>query len=134
MGYHKRERVKVKIEFFKILTKLKIDLEKRDILVGFFQTYLQLNKDEEEMFVEEVSKFENAEEILKIPISYEARVKAIGREEGLKEGHKKGLEAGLEAGKKEVALKMLKEGLADDQIMKFTQLKKETIDELKKQL
>src|SRR5690625_3794194 len=45
MGYTRRDRVKVKIEFFRILTSLKIDLEKRDILVGFFEKYLQLSKE-----------------------------------------------------------------------------------------
>src|SRR5690625_2317886 len=92
MGYNERERVKVKLEFFQILTKLKIDLEKRDILIDFFQTYLQLSKEEEEIFVEEVSRLENAEVIAKIPFTYSERMKEIGREEGLEVGREEGRE------------------------------------------
>src|SRR5690625_3312590 len=84
MGYHKRERVKVKIEFFRILTKLKIDLEKRDILVDFFQTYLRLNEQEEAILVEEVRKLEDAEETLKIPNVYVERGRKLGEKKVVK--------------------------------------------------
>lgn len=118
MGYNERERIRVKIEFFRLLTKLKINLEKRDILVDFFQTYLQLSEKEEEIFVEKVSKLDNAEEILNIPISYGERIKAIGREEG----------------REEVALEMLKEGVSIELIMKVTKLSEKQVEHLKNEL
>ncbi|HLR89073.1 MAG TPA: hypothetical protein VK042_05040, partial [Atopostipes sp.] len=130
MGYNERERIKVKIEFFRILTKLKIDLEKRDILVDFFQTYLRLNEQEEAILVEEVRKLEDAEEILKIPNVYVERGKKIGREEGREVGHEEGRKSGLES----VALEMLKEGFSIEKIMKLTRLKIEQIEQLKMEL
>src|SRR5690625_7895280 len=89
MDYNEREKVKIKIEFYRILTELKIDLEKQDILVDFFQTYLILSEEEEESFVKEVKKLDNAEEILEMPVLYSERMKAIGREKGREEGREK---------------------------------------------
>ena len=130
MGYSEDERVYVKLEFFKILTKLKLNKEKTDFLLGFFEAYLKLNEEEEEVFVKEAKKLENAEEILELPISYEERGKKIGREEGLQEG----LQEGLLEGRKEVALEMLREGLNVELIMKTTKLSLDDIQQLKKRL
>ncbi len=126
MGYNEREKVKIKIEFYRILTELKIDLEKQDILVDFFQTYLILSEEEEESFVKEVKKLDNAEEILEMPVLYSERMKAIGREKGREEGREKERE--------EVALEMLRDGLSIESIMKYTQLKKKQIEQLKQKL
>lgn len=118
MGYNERERIKVKIEFFRILTKLNIDLEKRDILVDFFQAYLKLNEKEEAILVEEVKKLEDADEILEIPNVYVERGKEIGREEG----------------REVVALEMLKEGFSIEKVIKLTRLNKDRIEQLKEEL
>lgn len=126
MGYNKRERIKVKIEFFRILTKLKIDLEKRDILIDFFQTYLQLSEREEEILMEEVNKLEDAERILEITNPYVERGKRIGRAEGHAEGR-----AELQ---KEVAVEMLKEGSSIEFVAKITKLDQAEIKRLKKEL
>jgi len=101
-------------------------LEKKDILVDFFQTYLRLNEREEAILVEEVRKLEDAEEILKIPNVYVERGKKIGREEGREAGRQSGLE--------EVALEMLKKGLSGEFIMEVTKLNKEQIEQLKMEL
>ena len=97
-------------------------LEKRDILVDFFQTYLRLNEREEAILVEEVRKLEDAEEILKIPNVYVERGKKIGRE------------AERQSGLEEVALEMLKKGLSGEFIMEVTKLNKEQIEQLKIEL
>ena len=76
--------------------------------------------------MQEVSKLENAEEILNIPISYEERGKKIGRAEGRKEG--------LQTGKKEVALEMIKQNFTVDEIKKLTKLTKGQIEQLRKQI
>ena len=105
---------------------MKIDLEKQDILVDFFQTYLILSEEEEESFVKEVKKLANAEEILEMPVLYSERMQAIGREKGREEGRKEGRE--------KVALEMLKDGLSIERVMKYTQLEKNQIEQLKGKL
>jgi|SRR5690625_4719782 len=126
MGYNEREKVKIKIEFYRILTVLKIDLEKQDILMDFFQTYLILSEEEEESFVEEVKKLDNADEILEMPVLYSERMQEIGREKGREEGR--------EEEREEVALEMLRDGLSIERIMKYTQLKMKQIERLKSKL
>ena len=122
MGYNKDERVQVKLEFFKTLARLKLDREKTNLLLGFFESYLKLTEEEEATFVMEAKKLENAEEILEIPISYEERGKAIGRKEGREEE------------KRKVALKLLAEGIDIKLIRKATELTLEEIKLLQKQL
>ncbi|MEI3614071.1 Rpn family recombination-promoting nuclease/putative transposase [Pseudogracilibacillus sp. SO30301A] len=126
MGYSEDERVQVKLEFMRILTRLKLNEAEHRLLYGFFETYLKLTAKEEEIFMKEAKELENAEEILEIPISYEERGKEKGREEGLKEG--------LEKGKIEVALKMLKRGFSIKEIAELTQLDRVEIEGLKEQL
>lgn len=127
MGYTEKERIKVKIEFFRILTQLKIDLEKQDILVDFFQTYLKLSEEEEEIFVREVKKLDNSDEILEIPVLYSERMKAIGREEGRQEGRQEGRKEERE----EVAIEMLKDGLTIERVMKYSRLSRDQVEQLK---
>lgn len=76
--------------------------------------------------MKEARQFDDADEILEIPISYEERGKKRGLEEGL--------EKGLERGKKEVALELLKKGLDINLIMEATKLSLDEIEQLKKQL
>ncbi|MEI3611375.1 Rpn family recombination-promoting nuclease/putative transposase [Pseudogracilibacillus sp. SO30301A] len=122
MGYSEEERIQVKIEFLRMLVRLRVDPAKQRLLYGFFESYLSLNDEEEERFMEEARRLDEADEILEIPISYEER------------GKKKGLEEGLERGKKEVALKLLKKGLDIYLIMEATKLSLDEIKKLQKQL
>ena len=122
MGYSEDERVQVKIEFLRMLVRLQVDPAKQRLLYGFFESYLSLNDEEEERFMEEARRLDEADEILEIPISYEER------------GKKKGLEEGLERGKKEVALELLKKGLDIELIMEATKLSLEELKKLQKQL
>lgn len=84
--------------------------------------------------MKEARQFDDADEILEIPISYEERGKKEGLEEGKKRGLEEGLEKGLERGKKEVALELLKKGLDINLIMEATKLSLDEIEQLKKQL
>lgn len=118
MGYTNEERVQVKIEFLRMLVRLQVDSAKQRLLYGFFETYLKLNKEQEEIFLVEAKQVENAEEILNIPISYEEKGKEIGKE----------------IGKKEVAVELLKKGLDIDLIRETTKLDLDEIERLKKQL
>jgi len=118
MGYSENEKVQVKLEFIKILTRLKLDREKTDLLFGFFETYLKLNEKEEEKFVAEARKLENAEEVFELTISY--------KEEGRKEGRKEE--------KTEIALELLRKGLDKKLIMEVTKLEMDEIEKLEKRL
>lgn len=130
MGYADNERVQVKLEFFQTLARLRLDREKNDLLIGFFESYLKLTDEEEAVFVKEASKLKNAEEVLELPISYEERGKKIGREEGLE----KGLAEGRIKERKEVARNMLNKGLDIELIKDITKLSLDEIEQLKKQL
>src|SRR5690625_973317 len=110
MGYSPEERVQIKIEFLRMLIRLQVNSAEQRLLYGFFESYLQLNEEEEERFMKETRELEEAQEILEIPISYEEKGKEIGREEGWKEGRKEG----LKEGKKAVALELLREGVSKE--------------------
>src|SRR5699024_1282364 len=118
MGYTEEERVQVKIEFLRMLIRLKVNSADQRLLYGFFESYLQLNETEEERFIAEARKLEDAEEILEIAISYEEKGKEIGRKEGrLKE-------------KIDVAQGLIKQGVSKDIIMKTTKLSLTEIERL----
>jgi hypothetical protein len=120
MGYKEEERVQVKKEFLRMMTRMQLDPARERLIYGFFETYLTLTGEEEEKLMEEVGKLskESEEFIKNLPISYEER----------------GKEKGKEIGKKEVALKMLKKELDLDLIAEVTQLDLEELEELKKRL
>jgi predicted transposase YdaD len=70
-----------------------------------------LNEEEEEIYMAEAEKHENAEEIMELTVSYEER------------GRKKGIE--------DVALRLLQEGADVKFIMKITDLTLEEIEEIR---
>src|SRR5699024_9325306 len=96
MRYTKADRVQVKIEFFRMLYRLEVNPAKGRLLYGFFESYLKLSDEEEEIFMNEVRRLKDAEEILEIPISYEEKGKAIGKEIGKREGKREGKKEGKE--------------------------------------
>lgn len=48
MDYNKEERLKLKLEFFKMLLRLKLDPARMQLLTGFFDSYIQLSPEEDE--------------------------------------------------------------------------------------
>lgn len=44
MGYQEEERVQVKIEFLRMISRMELNPAKRDLIFGFFESYLSLNK------------------------------------------------------------------------------------------
>jgi len=124
MGFKQEERAQVKAEFMRMLYRLQLNEADQRLIHGFFESYLKLSEEEEEEYMEIVNEFDDAEEILKIPISYEEKGKEIGRKEGLEEG--------IAKGRKEVALELLKEGAPIALIKKTTKLNIEEIEKLKK--
>lgn len=124
MGYTEKERVQVKKEFLRMLVKMELNPAKAELINGFFETYLSLNKHEEEKLMEEIKQLDQIEsdQIFKLPNSW--------REKGLKEG----LIEGKMQEKRQVALEMLKEGLKMELIAKITKLDQKEIEELMKSL
>src|SRR5699024_6928873 len=112
------------------LARLKLDRENTGLLLGFFESYLSLTTEEEETFVKQAKRLDNAEEILEIPISYEEKGKEIGKEMGQKIGEK----IGREETQSTIALNMLRKGLDTEFIADTTMLSKDAIVELRKQL
>jgi len=119
MGYRKEEKVQVKIEFLKMLTRMQLDPARTRFINDFFEQYVKLDAKEEVEFMREVNELKNAGEFTQLPNSWEDR------------GIRKGIVQGIEAGKQEVALEMLKEGLSIDVISKVTHLDKEAVEKLK---
>lgn len=129
MNYNKTERVNVKIEFTRMLAHMRLDLARNTLLTAFFETYLKLNKAEEEEYRQRLPRELKPEEVryfMEITTSYHEK----GREEGMKEGMKEGIRAKA----REVALTALKEGASLDFVMKITGLSKEELLEMQKEL
>ena len=128
MGYTEKERIQVKKEFLRMITRMKLNPAKERLVYGFFETYLQLTEEEEEELMKEVENLPESEAklIKELPISYEEKGKKIGKEIGK--------EIGKTDGKKEVAMEMLKKGLTMDLIAEVTHLDMREIKKLKEQL
>lgn len=93
-----------------MLVRMEINSAQSRFIKAFFDTYLQLNSDEEEKLMKEIKQFDFEEEILNNPNFWE----------------KKGM--------RKVALNMLRKGLAEELIVEVTDLDKSEIEELKKYL
>ena len=120
MGYSEKEKVQVKKEFLCMLVKMKLNPAKAALINGFFETYLTLNKKEEEELMEEIKQLDQheAEQIFELPNSWRDK----GRKEGIQEGIRK------------VALEMLKKGLSIEFIAEVTKLDDKEILDLKRNL
>ncbi|WP_458412349.1 hypothetical protein ACNQFZ_16140 [Schinkia sp. CFF1] len=120
MGYQQEERIQVKLEFLRMISRMKLDPARMELLYGFFETYLQLDEEEEKVMQEEITKLldEDGKAILKLPNSY------------LEKGIKQGIEQGIE----KVVREMYKKGLSEELILEVSKLPIEKIREIKKQL
>lgn len=127
MGYSEAERVQVKLEFLRMLTKLELNPAKMKLITGFFETYLQLREEEEQQLQEHVKKLHPQEEgkIMELMTSWEKK--------GMEKGMEKGKKEGMEKGKKEVAKKLLVMGMAIADISQATGLSEEEILSVKQE-
>jgi hypothetical protein len=136
MGYRPEEKVQVKLEFMRMLTRMRLDPARMTLLAGFFETYLKLNADEEQTLVREIQKL-NAEEVQKmmeITTSWHEKGRVEGRMEGKMEGKAEGEAEGILKGKLETARNMIREGLAISLIIKMTGLPEAEIIKLQQEL
>lgn len=121
MGFSSAERVKVKLEFMRMLARMKLDPARMEFLGGFFESYLKLNSEEEaelELEMNTVDRKE-AEAIMQITTSWHEK----GREKGKIEGEKEG--------RRETAKAALKKGLPADLVAEITGLTQEAVLKLK---
>ncbi|XID95497.1 Rpn family recombination-promoting nuclease/putative transposase [Paenibacillaceae bacterium WGS1546] len=140
LDYNKAERVQVKLEFLRMITRMKLDPARIKLLAVFFESYLQLTKDEEAELEENLDRqrLKEESELMEWMTSWEIKgmKKGLkeGREEGLKEGLQKGLQKGKLEGKQEVALKMLEKGMDAKTIREVTGLSPKKLAQLRESL
>ncbi|MEW6276310.1 MAG: DUF4351 domain-containing protein, partial [Bacillota bacterium] len=98
MGFRQEEKVQVKLEFMRMLARLKLDPARTELIGGFFETYLKLSRQEEEEFYRELGKRDQreVEGIMQITTSWHEK----GRAEGIAQG--------ITAGQVNLLLKMIK--------------------------
>jgi len=61
MGFKPEEKVRVKLEFMRMLTRMKLDPARMELLGGFFETYLKLTRTEEEQLYRELDRIDSKE-------------------------------------------------------------------------
>jgi flagellar biosynthesis/type III secretory pathway protein FliH len=104
LDFGPQERVQVKLEFLRLMTRMRIDPARMVLLAAFFDSYLVLTPEEEQELQKKLSK-ELAPEEVKRAMEFATSWHIKGREEGLREGRQEG--------RQELLLKMLKKRLGD---------------------
>ena len=102
MGYTEDERLKLKLEFFKMLLRLKLDPARMELLSGFFDSYVLLTSRENEEFTRKIMQElqpEEVDQVSKILTSWHKQGIEEGRKEGRIEGRKEGRIEGKIEGK-----------------------------------
>ncbi|MFD1349903.1 Rpn family recombination-promoting nuclease/putative transposase [Oceanobacillus caeni] len=124
MGYTEEERVQVKLEFLRMVSRMELNPAKMELIYGFFETYLKLNDKEEEQMNKEVSKLpkEEADRILELPNSY------------IEKGIEIGIKEGIEKEREQVVHNMLKKGLSLELIAEVSGLSIDKVVKIKDNL
>jgi hypothetical protein len=97
MKYTRRQRVRLKADFLRLILRAGVDAARESLLVEFVETYMPLQTTEEAQFVELVHVDPSYAEVQKMVTTYE----------------KAGIEKGIEKGKIEALLMMLEEKFAN---------------------
>ncbi|SFG14336.1 transposase [Sporolactobacillus nakayamae] len=117
MNYSKRERVQVRLAFIRQMINMHLGEARESMINGFFETYLQLDKEEVDQLTNQAKKLpeEIQEEVLKWPNSTYDR----GKQEGIEQGERKA--------KEQVARKLLQKGMSHAEISELTGLSEAAI-------
>jgi len=88
MGFERMEKVRVKLESMRMLVRMNLDPARMELLAGFFETYLKLNREEKEQYNRELGKLDRKEVdvIMQITTSWREEGREEGRAEGRVEG------------------------------------------------
>lgn len=92
MGFLPEEKVRVRIEFLRMLARMKLDPARMELTAAFFETYLRLSPEEEEEFNRQLGRIDQkeVEAIMQLTTSWHEK----GRMEGRAEGEAIGLQQG----------------------------------------
>jgi Domain of unknown function (DUF4351) len=95
------DRPKVKAECLRILTTLQLDPARTQLISGFVDTYLRLNRQEIEQFQAEIGRMDlvQQEQIVQLTTSW--------KEEGILEGIQQGRQEGRQEGQLQLVLRLL---------------------------
>lgn len=137
MGYRPEEKVRLKLEFLRMLLRLRLDPARTTLIAGFFDTYLKLDPFEKQQFQSELDRLDREE--LNAMIELTTSWHEEGWNEGFIHGKQEGKEEGKQEGKLEdrleeklaVAENMLRKNLPDTLIADVTGLSLEQITALK---
>ncbi|MBD2459215.1 Rpn family recombination-promoting nuclease/putative transposase [Nostoc sp. FACHB-87] len=112
MNIPKQERPQVKAECLRLLATLKLDPARMQLISGFVDTYLRLDETEKQVFQAAISTMglDEQEEVMEIVTSWQ--------------------EEGAQKAKEDIALNLLREGIATDVIIRVTGLTVEQVQQL----
>ena len=99
MKYTRRERVRLKADFLRLILRAGVDPARESLLVEFLETYMPLQIAEQHQFAELVQVDETYAEIQNMVTVYEKA--------GIKKGIEQGIEKGIEKGKLEALLLLI---------------------------
>ena len=101
MRIEKKDRPKVKAECLRLLVTLNLNPAKMQLISGFVDTYLNLNRSEEILFQEEISTFIEPiqEGVMQITTSWMLQ--------GIEQGIKQGIEQGVERGQRSLVMRLI---------------------------
>ncbi|MFM9330351.1 Rpn family recombination-promoting nuclease/putative transposase [Paenibacillus mesotrionivorans] len=141
MGYNEEEKIRLKLEFIGMMTRLQLDPARMELLAVFFDAYLPLTEEQEQQVWHEAKQIYSlgGTEVMEWKTHFEryAMEKGLkegierGLEQGIEKGIEKGIEQGIEKGKLEVARQMIAERLEPQLIAKVTGLPLEEINRMR---
>jgi len=91
LDYRPSERVQVKLEFLRLLTRMQLDPARMELVTVFFERYLDLTPEEEQAWQEKLPAElapEEVNRVMEIVTSWQLKGRQEGRQEGLREGRK----------------------------------------------
>ena len=95
MDYNRRERVRLKADFLRLILRSPVDPARRSLLVDFVETYLPLAGREKAEFQQIVAADQEYAEVEQMITVYEKEGIRKGRQEGLAKGRQEGLQEAL---------------------------------------
>jgi predicted transposase/invertase (TIGR01784 family) len=131
-GYGQAERVQIKLEFLRMMTRLELNPAKMQLIVGYFETYLRLGEEEEAVLEAQIHQLQAKEEakIMELYTSWELKGMEKGMQQGIQQGIQKGKLEGEYLAKLELAHKLLAKGLVSiEEIIELTGLSREEIEQ-----
>ncbi|MCL0081436.1 Rpn family recombination-promoting nuclease/putative transposase [Peptococcaceae bacterium] len=121
MNYTEQEKVTVKMEFSRMLTRMQLDMARNTLLTAFMEKYLVLTDEQEEIFKQRVKEELTPQEVGKLE-----QITTSYHEEGRVEGKVEGAQTKA----LEVAKNLLAMGMDTEKIQQATGLSKEEVEKL----